>query len=422
MRKFTLRLLLSVAALLQLSITNAQTTTTTPKPAGWAVYLTAHPDDWQLFMGSDACTDVQRTRRKVVFICLTAGQADQPDDAYWQAREKACRVAIQQAVQLQTPQSGLTLATPVPLTVNNHQMLMARSANTVAYFLRLPDGNLRGQGQARGSFQSLQQLRAGTRAMQPLDGGAPYQNWADLVETVRQILRREAMPGKMTMHAPMPGEKLNPGDHSDHRMAGLVAQAAAARLECCFRLYAGYDINRRPVNLTNEQAANQLLAYRAYSQTMRELGQYPSWDASHLSFMGRQYAYVRHTNGNSMEPAATASNPNPTPAPPTTPGTATGPDELEEGASAEVILEPNFPNPFDVSTLLVYRLPVAAPVWLRIFDAQGREVQRPLNGAVQAAGSHEQWLDVQGFPASGLYTAELRVGNQRRLCRMQLLR
>ncbi|UYZ62102.1 PIG-L family deacetylase [Hymenobacter weizhouensis] len=392
----------------------AQTPAPTPKPAGWAVYVTAHPDDWQLFMGGSACDDVQRTRRKVVFICLTAGQADQPEDAYWQAREVSCRAAMQQAVQLPNKQSPLPAATT--LIINQHAVVVARSHNAVAYFLRLPDGNLNGRGQARGGYQSLQQLRDAGRAMLPLDGGKPYQNWNELVATVRHILRREAVPGQLALHAPMPDSKLNPGDHSDHRMAGLVALAATARTECCYRLYVGYDSRRRPANLTSEQAANQLLVYQAYSQSMRELGQYPSWDAQHLSYIGRQYAHVRHTTGASLLDA-TAPAPTPGPVPP--PGT---PDDLEEGASTDVVLEPNFPNPFDTSTLLVYRLPAAAPVWLRVLDAQGREVLRPLKGAVQAAGSHEQWLDVTSFPAAGLYVAELRAGNQRRTCRLHLVR
>ncbi|MBK8848309.1 MAG: PIG-L family deacetylase [Bacteroidetes bacterium] len=38
-------------------------------------YFSAHPDDWQLFIGTNAYNDMQESNTKVVFIYVTAGDA-----------------------------------------------------------------------------------------------------------------------------------------------------------------------------------------------------------------------------------------------------------------------------------------------------------------------------------------------------------
>ncbi|TGE05500.1 PIG-L family deacetylase [Hymenobacter fodinae] len=387
----------------------AQTGTTPSKTPPVAVYITAHPDDWQLFMGADACADVQRMGGKAVFICLTGGQANESGDNFWLGREDAFQAAVQQAANLSASTSG-GVPTIKTIKVKDHSVVMQRYRNTVAFSLRLPDGNLDGKGQARGEFQSLRQLFKDGRTMTPLDGGAPYVSWDDLIQTIQRILKKEVGEERVSVHAPQPDERYNPRDHSDHRMAGVVALAATSTIECRTLLYVGYDSRKRPMNLQPAQTTNQRAVYLAYSETMTSHGQPSGWDPSHLQFIGRQYAQVRHKNGQQIGDTLAI------------PRVLAAANQSDGEKYTSLMLEPNYPNPFDQSSLMAYQLPEAGPVWLRVLDVQGREVLRMLNGEKQKAGRHEQWLDVSSFPAAGLYIAELRVGDERRTCRMQIIR
>src|SRR5205814_6810947 len=51
------------------------------------VYIVAHQDDWQLFMG-DAAVESLGTGAPAIFVYLTAGD-DGRDSVYWLARERA---------------------------------------------------------------------------------------------------------------------------------------------------------------------------------------------------------------------------------------------------------------------------------------------------------------------------------------------
>ncbi|QJX46924.1 T9SS type A sorting domain-containing protein [Hymenobacter taeanensis] len=376
-----------------------------------AVYITAHPDDWQLFMGSDACADVQRAGGKAIFICLTGGQANEPGDTFWLGREAAFQAAVQKAANLSVPASNV-VPTTCKITVKGHSVLMQRYRNTVAYSLRLPDGNLDGKGQARGGYQSMRQLFKDGRFVTPLDGSLSYVSWDDLIQTVQRLLKKEVGEAKVSVHASQPDERYNPRDHSDHRMAGEVALAATNKIECRTLLYVGYDSRRRPINLQPEQAANQRAVYQAYSETMTSHGQPSGWEFSHLQFIGRQYSQVRHKSGQQLGDSIAI--------PRVVPSTVGGQGDGKTYTS--LTLEPNYPNPFDRSSLMAYQMPAAGAVWLRILDVQGREIVRMLHGEQQQAGRHEQWLDVNSFPAAGLYIAELRVGDERRTCRLQIIR
>jgi LmbE family N-acetylglucosaminyl deacetylase len=375
-----------------------------------AVYITAHPDDWQLFMGADACADVQRQGGKTVFICLSGGEADKPGDTFWKAREAACQAAVKQAAELATPASGVAPLVK-SITVKGHTVVMQRYRNTAAYFLRLTDSKLDGKGHPRGNFESLNLLFKQGLSMTPLDGSAPYVSWDDLLQTVQRIVKKEVGDERVSMHAPQPDERLNPGDHSDHRMAGVLALAVTSKVECRTLLYVGYDGHRRPANLQPAQTANQRDVYRAYTETMASLGQPSGWDAPHLVFMGRQFSQVRHRTGQQLSDSLAI--------PRALPNVGT---LVNNEVYTTLTLEPNYPNPFDQSSLMAYQLPESGAVWLRVLDVQGREVLRMLNGEQQKAGRHEQWLDVSSFPAAGLYIAELRVGDERRTCRLQIIR
>ncbi len=67
----------------------------------------------------------------------------------------------------------------------------------------------------------------------------------------------------------------------------------------------------------------------------------------------------------------------------------------------EIRLDGNYPNPFNPSTTLHYRLPQSGSVSVHVFDALGRSVTTVETG-MQSAGRHELQLDA-GHLASGAY-------------------
>ncbi len=83
-------------------------------------------------------------------------------------------------------------------------------------------------------------------------------------------------------------------------------------------------------------------------------------------------------------------------------------------------LFPNYPNPFNPSTTIRYRVAEPGPVVLKVLNALGQEVAVLVNDA-RMAGEHEVRFDATGLP-SGLYFSVLQVGKERRVARLQLLK
>src|ERR1700761_6558189 len=55
-------------------------------------YIVAHQDDWQLFYGQQAFSDLIEPGARVVFIYTTAGDAGGSED-WWRAREQGALAA-----------------------------------------------------------------------------------------------------------------------------------------------------------------------------------------------------------------------------------------------------------------------------------------------------------------------------------------
>ncbi|MBD3225083.1 MAG: T9SS type A sorting domain-containing protein [Caldithrix sp.] len=83
-------------------------------------------------------------------------------------------------------------------------------------------------------------------------------------------------------------------------------------------------------------------------------------------------------------------------------------------------LMPNYPNPFNPSTTIRYRLKTTAPVHLAVYDARGRYIQTLVKGR-QSAGRHE--IDFRAdHLASGVYFYRLKSGSHEQIRRMILLK
>jgi len=81
-------------------------------------------------------------------------------------------------------------------------------------------------------------------------------------------------------------------------------------------------------------------------------------------------------------------------------------DQPESLQPESYSLSPNYPNPFNTSTVITYQLPEITPVEIVIYNPLGQEVQRLYSGT-QPAGSYRlQWNALQ--LASGIYIYQLR--------------
>jgi photosystem II stability/assembly factor-like uncharacterized protein len=83
-------------------------------------------------------------------------------------------------------------------------------------------------------------------------------------------------------------------------------------------------------------------------------------------------------------------------------------------------LEQNFPNPFNPSTTIRYRIDKTGRVSLRVFNVIGGEVAT-ITDETQAAGQHDVKFDATNLP-SGLYFYRIQVGGLTEIRRMVLLK
>jgi LmbE family N-acetylglucosaminyl deacetylase len=247
---------------------------TNSPPAHHDVFIVAHEDDWQLFMGDIASRQI-RAGDSVSFIYLTAGD-DGRDSLYWRTRERAAlqstRVAIRRDASDSTPvRCSIT-------TVLDHAIQQCAVANTKSYFLRLPDGKRNGAGFASHDYQSLRKLRGRKiRVVNAIDGSAEYNGWEDLTATVSSIIGSASPDRDVVVHASDPSIAANPHDHFDHRMAGLLVEDLRRTQLWNTQYYVGYAIATRAANRSTDEAREKTAIFLAYDKEMRRVN--PKWSA-----------------------------------------------------------------------------------------------------------------------------------------------
>lgn len=89
-------------------------------------------------------------------------------------------------------------------------------------------------------------------------------------------------------------------------------------------------------------------------------------------------------------------------------------------APTEFSLYPPHPNPFNPSTTISFELREASFVSLKIYDIQGREVRRLMDG-YKSAGTHQVVFDADGL-SSGVYFAKLEAGEFRQTVKLLLMK
>ena len=283
------------------------------RPDKVSFYFAAHADDWQLFMNPSAFEDVAGGASKTVFIHTTAGDAGLGVGAggrkhpFYLARENGAETAMRFMANADSiPAEPAVSLVPV----NGHPVYRVAYRNTVGYFLRLPDGDGSGNGYAHTGFQSLQRLADGRiEAISAVDRSTVYGGWGDLVATLHAIMRYErAGAALMQINVAELDARVNPGDHSDHRMTAKAALQASSDLGCVRRLhYVNYASSRLPDNLNAQERDRESAVFAVTLAGVLAMDHGVSWQHYDKSYVGRNYFRVEEpaeTCGRGIEVSA----------------------------------------------------------------------------------------------------------------------
>lgn len=259
------------------------------------IYVSAHPDDWQLFMNPNAYNSVANKDNKVLFLHTTAGDAGHGmgNNGYALAREEGSLRAIRFMCNSLREEPGLgQKMTNKIAKVRGHQIQKNTYANTVAYFLRLSDGNYYGPGYEATGLESLRRIRGGAiKSISSVDGSTTYKTLEDLKATLLRLLKSEAKGYEtIVLNIAETDTIANTGDHSDHLNSSWLMQDVASDLNVSLiRYYEEYSTNKKPINVEGADFLNCAGTWGATASGLSDMGHYSTWDSTHNSWIGRQY-------------------------------------------------------------------------------------------------------------------------------------
>lgn len=257
------------------------------------VVLVAHEDDWQLFMG-DVLAERRTLSSRTIFIYLTAGD-DGRDSSYWRTRERAALASS----SLGTSPKGAGNDCKF-IVIASHSVWTCRAERVESYFLRLPDGKRNGHGFASHQSESLWKVKHAPNArIAAIDKSATYAGWRDLVNTINGIVA-DSGRSRIFIHANDPSVAINPHDHTDHRVAGLLAEQLRREHAWSASYYVGYALATRADNLSSKQRQLKTSLFLAYDREMtsvrREWSAYREHPSFYTQCMARTYRRTPHTS------------------------------------------------------------------------------------------------------------------------------
>jgi len=229
--------------------------------------IVAHQDDDLLFLSPDLLHELH-TGHCVRTIYLTAGDAGNTEP-YWLSREQGSEAAYSQMLGSDQPWITRTVAlapgefAAVANPHNNNRVSLI--------FLRLPDGNMHGEGFAASHFDSLAGLKDGRiNSMTSVDGQSKYT--AEQLTTALASLMRIYQPAQISTQSSYHSNEYP--DHSDHVTTGMFAQDAHNlyqtdefnnSVSIPLNFYRGYTIHESPANISDGDLADKAAAFLAYA-------------------------------------------------------------------------------------------------------------------------------------------------------------
>ena len=257
-----------------------------------SVYVSPHPDDWQLFMNPNAYTDLKNPNKKVIFLHTTAGDDGEGTGTnYYLAREEGSLRAIRFMSNTFSEALGSNM-NKTTVTINGHKVLKFSYRNAIAYFLRLPDGNVGGEGYSIHNNESLKKLYEGTKpSISAIDGSTTYNSLGDLEVTIQSIIATEADPsGELTFNLADDDPSINPGDHPDHINSSLILQDVAQNIGGVkINLYTDYNSYGKPQNVFGDDYLISAGTWAVTTSGISDNSYNGTWDNGHNAWIGKQY-------------------------------------------------------------------------------------------------------------------------------------
>lgn len=338
------------------------------------VYVCAHQDDWQLFMGTNVYNDIlsfneitpDKNGRKVVIIYTTAGNLNDTDDSrscdckdpynagaggvpYWKVREEGSKHSLHLAsCRIGGWGPGIPYPANKTVTINGHRITRYDYKNTASYYLRLKTG-------AYGQWYYNLNASIGT-----VDSSTEYRDWNDFVNTLYYIYESEMDSSldrrTIAFNCQDVNETINPNDHHDHYIAGRAGCEAAKLMAnnkatwYPLNLFEDYNSQNKPANLPARDAGNESALVGAYCLALLDYNAWPEWGNVYADWASRNYMRTITTNED-----PTAAN-------------LMNQDSLTQ-QNVDV-----YPVPADKTLNIRFRLPPASAISIAVYDSHGASV------------------------------------------------
>lgn len=226
---------------------------------GQILNIVAHQDDDLLFISPDILHYIQ-TGQEVRTVFITAGDSGR-DESYWQGREAGARSAY--AVMSDAPDSWTEKDAGIP----GHQaplFSLDQDPGVSLVFLRLPDGNLLGQGFEETGSESLQKLwEGGISKIRTVSRSGSYTK----DELVDALVHLASEFGPERVNTLDYVHEYGDGDHSDHHSTGYFVTEALKLYgnEPALAGYVGYPVVNKTENVEGADLLDKKFAYYAYA-------------------------------------------------------------------------------------------------------------------------------------------------------------
>lgn len=288
----------------------SQPTNPAPSPEPTAIarlFLVAHPDDIELFMGAKMMQGVQQTTgqtERIIFVVTSAGDAGQGRDIpqghrlpYWKARD----LSHQQAIRY---------LHPLQLTAKTHEVTLGQyrferesfGENIVTYNLRVPDSGASGQGYMHTGRVSLTRLYHNQLShLTTLDGQVFSK--AQWLAVLQHLIEFEtAKAAALEINLTEDDADLNPKDHAEHQANSQLILAALDTWDQstprCYQLnkFATYANSKKPKNLSpTQQYVHEMMWQEVDRVLVAE--KYPTVLDWHRMWLGKQYITTQQQRG-----------------------------------------------------------------------------------------------------------------------------
>lgn len=223
----------------------------------------AHYDD-DLIFANPALQDAMAAGDCIRTVFVTASDAGR-GAGYSEKRE----LGILRAYNVMRGEQGFWSEKPVTLLSGAvlSQWSPDDDPDITVSFLRLPDGNMNGEGFAATGNTSLSKLLTGAiPALWPIDGAPAISSETVTASLAEAIQAYHAT--RLITHVPSTAAEWTAGDHPDHAAVGTYVRAAWNRIgyPAGQVLYAiGYPSSSLPANVAGDLLSRKLAPYRVYA-------------------------------------------------------------------------------------------------------------------------------------------------------------